>query len=443
MTAPDSPTAPGPAGRTPVDRQVRGARAAVSLLFLTNGALYANLVPRYPEIKAALELGNAEYGLAIAAFPAGALVAGMAAGPVIRRFRSARVAAFGTVLTALGMLAAALGPTWAALAGALLLAGAFDAIVDVAQNAHGLRVQRLYKRSVLNSFHALWSVGAVTGGLMGAAATGLGVSPGLHLAVAAVLLSAVALTAYRWTLPGPDRVEPLEEARAGAGGAGAGRAVSGAAWTKYAVLAALAVISIAGIMVEDAGSTWGAVYLSDHLGATASLAAFGYIALVGAQFVGRIAGDGLTDRFGQRAVARAGGAIAALGLGTALLFPSVPGTIAGFAAAGFGVATLIPSAMHAADELRGLKPGTGLALVSWLMRVGFLCSPPVVGAIADATSLRTGLMVVPLAGLAVVLLAGALADRSGRAPGGPRAAQAPEGASPENPTTSGAESPAR
>ncbi|MEU0491454.1 MFS transporter [Nocardiopsis sp. NPDC006139] len=426
MSAPDSPAAPA-AGRAPVDRSVRRARAAVSLLFLTNGALYANLVPRYPEIKAALELGNAQYGLAIAAFPAGALVAGMAAGPVIRRFRSSRVAAFGTVLTALCMLGAAVGPTWALLAGALFLAGAFDAVVDVAQNAHGLRVQRLYRRSVLNSFHALWSVGAVIGGLMGAAATGLGVSPGVHLAVAAVLLSATALTAYRWTLPGPDREGAAE---AGGGAEQEVRGVSGAAWTRYAILAALAVISIAGIMVEDAGSTWGAVYLSDHLGATASLAAFGYIALVGAQFVGRMAGDALTDRFGQRAVARAGGAIAALGLGAALLFPSVPGTIAGFAAAGFGVATLIPSAMHAADELRGLKPGTGLALVSWLMRVGFLCSPPVVGAIADATTLRTGLMVVPAAGVAVVLLAGVLADRSGRAPGG-RAPRVSTGAPPK------------
>ena len=418
MTAPKPPS-----DRAPVDRGVRRARVAVSLLFLTNGALYANLVPRYPEIKAALELGNAQYGLAIAAFPAGALVAGMAAGPAIRRFRSSRVAAFGTVLTALCVLGAAVGPTWALLAGALFLAGSFDAIVDVAQNAHGLRVQRRYRRSVLNSFHALWSVGAMTGGLMGAAATGLGVPPGAHLAVAAVLMSAVALAAYRWTLPGPDGGE---DARADTGTGPQARGAAGAAWGKYAILAALSVISIAGIMVEDAGSTWGAVYLSGSLGATASLAAFGYIALVGAQFIGRLAGDGLTDRFGQRAVARAGGAITVLGLGTALLFPSIPGTIAGFAAAGFGVATLIPSAMHAADGLRGLKPGTGLALVSWLMRVGFLCSPPVVGAVADATSLRTGLMVVPAAAIAVVALAGVLADRSGRAPGGrvPRAFEA-------------------
>ncbi|MGN6240888.1 MAG: MFS transporter, partial [Cellulosimicrobium cellulans] len=92
-------------------------------------------------------------------------------------------------------------------------------------------------------------------------------------------------------------------------------------------------------------------------------------------------------------------------------FPTVAGTIAGFAAAGFGTATLVPAAMQQADEVPGLRPGTGLTLVSWLMRLGFLLSPPIVGLVADATSLRAGLLVLPLAGVVVVLLAGVLAPR--------------------------------
>jgi hypothetical protein len=56
-------------------------------------------------------------------------------------------------------------------------------------------------------------------------------------------------------------------------------------------------------------------------------------------------------------------------MGAALAFPSMPALIAGFAAAGFGVATLIPAAMQRADELPGLKRGTGLTAVTWLMRV--------------------------------------------------------------------------
>jgi hypothetical protein len=98
-------------------------------------------------------------------------------------------------------------------------------------------------------------------------------------------------------------------------------------------------------------------------------------------------------------------------MGLALAYPSVPGTIAGFAAAGFGVATLIPVAMHAADQLQGLRPGTGLTVVAWLLRVGSISAAPVIGLVADATSLRVGLLAVPLAGVAAMVFAVALSPR--------------------------------
>ncbi len=401
---------------------VRRARVAVAALFLTNGALFANLVPRYPEIKAGLDLGNATYGLAVAAFPAGAIAAGLAAAALVRRFGSARVAVAGTVLTAGGLLLAGLAPALPLLVVALFAAGAMDAFTDVAQNAHGLRVQRRYGRSIINGFHALWSVGAVVGGGMAAAAIALDLPLAVHLAITGALFSVVALVALRACLPGLDGEVP--DGVAGEAGAlttpgaptsteaaAAGAAARTSRTRTAAVLAALVLVAVAGTLVEDAGSTWAAVYLSGSLGAPATLAAAGFVALVGAQFVGRLVGDRLVDRFGQRAVARTGGALVLLGTGFALAFPSVPGTIAGFAAAGFGVATLVPAAMQQADELPGLRAGTGLTLVSWLMRLGFLLSPPIVGLVADATSLRAGLLVLPLAGVVVVLLAGVLAPR--------------------------------
>ncbi|MET7412733.1 MFS transporter [Streptomyces rubiginosohelvolus] len=386
----------------------RHARAAVAVLFFTNGALFANLLPRYPQIKEDLAIGNGAYGLAVAAFPAGAITAGLAAGVLVRRMGSARVAVLGTLLTGAGILAAGLAPSVALFATALFLAGAMDALTDVAQNAHGLRVQRLYGRSILNSFHAIWSIGAVTGGLMAAGAMSLGLSLGVHLAVAAVVLVAAAGAALRFCLPGPDN-EPAEtgpEQRGTDGARGTSRV--------GLVLAALVLIATAGTLVEDAGNSWAALYLSDALHASAALAASGFIALVGAQFIGRIIGDRLVDRFGQRAVARSGGLITAVGMGLALAVPTLPGTVLGFALAGFGVATLVPAAMHEADALPGLKPGSGLTIVSWLMRLGFLLSPPIVGQVADAAGLRTGLLVIPAAGVLVVLLAGVLRARPRR-----------------------------
>jgi hypothetical protein len=67
--------------------------------------------------------------------------------------------------------------------------------------------------------------------------------------------------------------------------------------------------------------------------------------------------------------------------------------------------------MQHADALPGLKPGTGLTVVTWLMRVGSLLAPPTVGAIADAASLRVGLLAVPLSGLVVIVVAGVLDAR--------------------------------
>jgi MFS family permease len=389
----------------------RRARIAVAALFFTNGALFANLIPRYPQIKADLGLSNAAYGLSIAAFPTGAIVAGMAAGILVRRFGSAGVAVVGTLLTGAGVLAAGLAPAVAVFAGALFLAGSMDAITDVAQNAHGLRVQRRYGRSIINSFHAIWSVGAVTGGAMAAAAIALDLPLGVHLSISGILFAVVALVALRFCLPGPD-AEPDQAAADTEHTTARTMLIGPRIWL---MVGALVLIAIGGTLVEDAGNSWAAVYLSGSLHAAAAVAAWGYIALVGAQFIGRLLGDRLVDRFGQRTVARAGGLIVAAGMGLALAVPTVAGTILGFAAAGFGVATLVPAAMHEADELPGLKPGTGLTVVSWLMRLGFLLSPPVVGAIADAQGLRTGLLVVPAAGLLVIILAGVLQPRRPRA----------------------------
>ena len=78
-----------------------------------------------------------------------------------------------------------------------------------------------------------------------------------------------------------------------------------------------------------------------------------------------------------------------------------------------GVATLVPAAMHTADELPGLPNGLGLTVVSWLLRVGFLLSPPLVGFIADLTSLRVGLLTVVFAGVTTFVLSRVLLNHTG------------------------------
>ena len=189
---------------TAVTTSLRRARVAVIGMFVVNGATYNSIVPRLPNIRDDLGLSNAALGTAIAAFPAAALLFGVLAGPLIARVGSGRAGAGVGLAGAVLLPAVALAPSWIALAAALFVLGLTDAWADAAMNAHGLRVQTGYGRSIVNGLHAVWSMAAVGAGLLGAAAAGLGVPLLVHLGAVAVVLVVVSVLAWRWALPGPE-----------------------------------------------------------------------------------------------------------------------------------------------------------------------------------------------------------------------------------------------
>ena len=388
-------------------RTLHRARIAVATCFALNAVFYANLIPRLPELRDELGLSNAALGTALAAAPLGALVAGPAAAVLIARLGSGPVASLGLVGLGLGIVGAATAPSWPVLAGALLLVGALDAVVDVAQNAHGLRVQRGYGRSILNSLHGLWSLGAMAGGLLGAGMAGLGVPLGVHLGVSAVVFGGLALLVRAWMLPGKDADESPPVVAPGPGAAGR-RSVRR---TTVLTLVVLGLLAAASAFVEDSAASWSAIWLRDDLGATAVTAGLGFVTFQLAMTAGRLTGDRVVDKFGPRRVARVGGAVITLGFAVLLAFPAVPTTLLGFALAGVGVSTLAPAVYAAADALPGLPTGVGLTAVNLLLRIGFLVSPPLIGLLSDLVSLRAALLTVVVAGLTVLVLGRSLRTR--------------------------------
>ena len=296
-----------------------------------------------------------------------------------------------------------LAPTWLALATALFAAGSLDAIADVANNSHGMRVERRYGRSILNSLHGLWSVGAVLGGAMGAAAAGLGLALVWHFAVAAGLFAALAVGASRFLLPGLDDIERPASVDVTPGR----RPQLGRPGFARRVLA-LGVIAALAQVMEDTGGAWGVVYLREDLDAAAAVSGLGFVALQTCQTFGRLLGDRAVSRYGDRAVARAGTAVAGGAITAALALPATASTVLAFGAIGLGIGTLIPASMRTADNLPGLPPGVGLTMAGTVNRIAMLAAPPLIGVIADTYGLRAGLLVIPLAAALVLVLASAL-----------------------------------
>ncbi|MFL0535141.1 MFS transporter [Micrococcus luteus] len=405
--------------------RARRARWAVTAAFATNGALLGALIPHYPEAKATFGLDPAGFGLLVIALAVGGTLAGPLPAPILRRFGARRVMLAGSVAIALLTTAAGLvldiagaragaghGAGTAAgwllwvFAGLVLASGVLDAVVDTAQNAQGLQVQTRLARPVLTTMHAGWSLGAAAGAGLGAAVISVGGPAALHLGLNGAVCVAVLLGVRRLFLT-EDPADPVPTDDASDGASARPTPARSRVLPPRAALAALllaVVIAMAGFGVEEFGNAWATLFLITERGLDPAAAVLGASTLLGAQFVGRLAGDRTLAALGRRGALTAGLGAVVVGLGLALApLPepvAVPAAFAGLALAGLGCAVVVPVAYALGDEAPGLRPQTGLAVTSWCMRLAGVALSPTVGALAGAVGLAPALTV--FLGLAVV-----------------------------------------
>lgn len=400
--------------RGPTD--VRRAVLATVLLFVTNGAVFGAVVPRLPELKDALGLDAAAFGVAMACYPAGALVGGLASPLLFRRASDGSVAVATMIGASLAGGIVAFAPTVVVFGAVLVAFGVCDAITDVAMNAHGIRAQVRAGRSLINRFHAMWSFGAVAGALVGSAAAGLGATVTGQMLAVGLVCAALSLLAYPLRLPGGPRAA-REAAGPGVEPAPAAprtplRSVPPRVWLS---IVGLGLLACCAELVEDFAQTWSALYLRDVVGVGAGLAGAGFVAVQGMQLLGRLTGDRLTEALGTVRVGWTGGICVTLGTGATLLAsatlhgtPLLVVALLGLGLAGWGIATVIPGAMVACDAAPGLSAGVGLGVLNWVMRLGLLLSPPAVGFLAQHAGLRWTVAPMVVGGVLVVVLSVAL-----------------------------------
>jgi fucose permease len=389
-------------------RRARAARLAVSALFFANGAVSASILPRLPAIKDGLDLTNGELGAALAAMPVGGLIAGGLVGVLIARFGSGRVAVTAGVLAASSLAVVGIAGSWAALALALLVLGMFDATMDAAMNTHGIGLQRVYGRSILQGFHGLWSVGSVVAGAVGAVLAAAGVPVAVHLATAAVLIVALVLVAARWLLPAAVADAPHDAA-------GEQPVRLSSIPRLLRVLVPIALLGILCVTVQGSAATWSAVYLTEVLGQPEGLAATAFVVYMAAMVLGRITNDRWVDRWGATAVVRVGALLcvaALVAVMAAAPLALVPLAFAGFALVGLGSSPMFPVMVGAAGTRRGIPSGHGVAIVAWLVRVGLILAPALVGAAADEWGLAAAFGLPLAAAIAIVVLAPVLTGAS-------------------------------
>jgi len=358
------------------------ARLAVLAAFFINGAVVATWASRIPSIQTHLGLSDAALGLVLLGLPAGLLTALMLVSRWIAKYGSHKVVLAMAILCAgtLTILAIAPNPIWLFIV--LFFFGAGLSGMDVAMNEQAVLVERHAGKPMMSSFHAGYSIGGFAGALLSAGLIAIPFfTPFRHFLASTILYILFALITYRSLIVTNVRdmdKEPVFQMPARA-------------------LWILGAIALASALGEGASTDWSAVFLTQVLQANPSVAALGYAAFSLTMTAGRIIGDWLTEKLKPAGVIRLGGLLSTVGFVLVLLSPDPIFAISGFALAGFGLSNTIPVLFSAAGNHPDFNPGTAIAGVATIGYVGFLIGPPLIGSVAEISSLRVALGIIALA----------------------------------------------
>lgn len=378
---------------TTATADLRGARLATRAMFLICGTVTASWAPQVPLAKARLEIDDGVLGLALLGMGAGAMVAMPLAGFLAARFSSRVITALGGLVICLSLPLIILAPDALALGLALFLFGAATGSMDVAMNVQAAAVEARGGRPLMSSFHGMFSVGGLIGAGGASLLLGLGLSPlTVSLVVSGLMLAL--LVAQAGSMLPPER----------------GTAQAGMRFTlPRGLVLVLGLLTFVLFQAEGAVLDWSAVFLHEARGQDPAVAGLGYAMFAVAMAVMRLAGDGITSRFGGETVVRLGSALAAAGFLLAILAPWPAAGLVGFALVGVGAANVVPVLFSAAGRVPGMAPGLAISTIATLGYCGILAGPAAIGFIADHLGLPAALGIV-----AVLLVATAASARAVR-----------------------------
>jgi len=386
------------------EHRVRWARTGAAACFLLTGVISAGWASRVPAIKDGLGLSDGQFAIALLGLEAGAVLGLQLGGLVVPRTGSRRALFASLLAFSCALLGPALAPNLLVLAVSLFSFAVLNSVVDVAMNAQGVAVGRLFGRPILSGLHAMHSLGGVLGAGAGALAARLGITPPQHFFACAMVAVVIGLTA--WPLLLPSRLDAKEEQEedGAASTSGLRRWFSG--WS--VPIAFLGALAFCFTLAEGAGLNWSAVYVADSLGGTEALGAIGLGVFLGTVTLGRLVGDRLVFHLGPVRVFRAGAILAGVGFGGALLVDALVAGLVGLALLGAGIANALPIAIAAGGNAPGETPATAAARVSTLGYLGSFVGPVLVGSLASLSSLPVALGLPALFVLASAFGAGAV-----------------------------------
>jgi MFS family permease len=364
---------------------------AVALLFAANGLIIGGYGGVLPSIRERLDIDATHIATLLFTSGLAGIVAMQIAGRLSDAIGARPVALTGLAITIVAAATFAFAATFPVAVGAAVLLGLGNGTIDVAMNAIGVQVEGARKRPIMSSFHALWSLGGLTGAgsvlLMAATLDLKGAAIVMPLMLFLASLALVALIIAAKLTPPTAIVEHSVD--------GVRSRIPAVAWL-------LAVMALAFGLSEGTATDWAALHVTEVAHTDSTTGALGLVAVSGFMVLIRLLGDRLVARFGRRAVVRFGGACAAVGYGTVTLVSTLPLLLIGWALVGLGVGMIAPQVYAVAGHIGG---GRVLAVVVTFGYAAFLAGPAAIGFLVTQLGLHHAMAVPALLCAGIVALA--------------------------------------
>jgi MFS family permease len=365
------------------DDGYRKARLATLIAFLINGFSVGNFVSRIPDFKSELGISNGVLGTSLFCASIGVLSALRPASRSAAKYGSGPVtkyAAF-TLALAVPLVGLLFNLPWFLFS--LFAYGVLSSTHDLSMNAHAAALEDKAGKRVMSTFHAMWSIGGLTGGALGGLLATTNISIRIHALIIGLFIFAIAITTRNWFLPASADQHIFEKHE------------KRKTPSRFLILGLL---GLCGALGEGAASDWGGVLARDGFHATVFMSALPYVFFSFTMVVGRLSGDFLAHKFGVVKLLTWSGLIAGFGLGLGLIAGNIYGVIFGWFLLGIGLSTIIPMMISATGKLANEKysgqvsAAEGVALVTGVAYFGFVIGPPLIGFLSDSITLRWAML---------------------------------------------------
>ncbi|TDW96139.1 MFS transporter [Dinghuibacter silviterrae] len=386
---------------------LRRLRIANAVFFFLSGFGYSSWASRIPSMQYKLHLNEAQLGAVLFALPIGLMMTMPLTGRLLGRFNSRSILLIGVLIfnVMLGF-AGFSSQTWQLVA-ILFCFGSARNLFNISLNAQAVGVQGLFQRSIMTTFHGIWSLAGFAGAGLGYLMVNYNVYTSWHLLAVSIAMTITTFLAYPYLLH--DKPTPSNEKK-----------------PLFSLpdkhLLNFSFICFASMACENTMYDWSGIYFRKAVGTSKAEATAAFAVYMIAMTTGRFAGDRIVGRFGIKSLLRISGVLICSGLLLAAIVPYPLVAGAGFIAVGLGVSCIVPLVFSMAGKSTTMSSGPALAAISTVGYLGFLIVPPLVGFVAQVLSLRWSFGIIGLLGALIVYLV----SRIGREqPGEPPVAATP------------------